>query len=235
MVVKMNLTSKQRTIFEIIVVLSVMLLVKDIADRFNAIGAGSIAMWSGIFVATFFMKKQSISWKDRGLGLPKTAKGWLKSIGLALLVVVLVIAFMAVIPIVASAFGFSIPESSTDRFEFMLGNTLYFAAYLLIVIWIGAAVGEELLMRGFLLNNLMSLFGQSKIGVVAAVVFHATIFGMLHISQGIPGIIGTGGVAIIFAIIYLLNSRKLFPLIIAHGLINSISLTAYFLSDGKIT
>ncbi|MDG1750796.1 MAG: CPBP family intramembrane metalloprotease [Thalassotalea sp.] len=231
----MNLTSKQRTIFEIIVVLSTMLLVKDIADRFNVIGAGSIAMWSGIFAATFFMKKQSISWKDRGLGLPNNVKDWLKSIGLALLVVVLVIAFMAIVPIVASAFGFSIPESSTDRFEFMLGNTVYFAAYLLIVIWIGAAVGEELLMRGFLLNNLMSLFGQSKIGVVAAVVFHAIIFGMLHISQGIPGIIGTGGVAIIFAIMYLLNSRKLFPLIIAHGLINSISLTAYFLSDGKIT
>lgn len=232
----MNLTSNQRTIFEIIVVLGTMLLVKDIIDRFNVIGAGSIAMWSGIFVATFFMKKQNITWKDRGLGLPVNAKDGFKSIGIALLVVVLVIAFMAgVAPIISNALGVTIPESSTDKFEFMLGNPLYFAAYLLIVIWVGAAVGEELLMRGFLLNNLISLFGQSKVGVIVAVVLHAAIFGMLHISQGVPGIISTGVVAVIFAVVYLFNGRKLFPLIIAHGVINSISLTAYFLSDGNIT
>ena len=232
----MNLTSKQRTIFEIIVVLGTMLLVKDIADRYNFIGAGSIAMWCGIFVATLFMKKQNITWKDRGLSLPVNAKDWLKSIGIALLVVVIVIAFMAaVVPIISNALGVTIPESSTDKFEFMLGNPLYFAAYLLIVIWIGAAVGEELLMRGLLLNNLISLFGKSKVIVITAVVLHAAIFGMLHISQGIPGIIGTGVVAVIFAVIYLFNGRKLFPLIIAHGIINSISLTAYFLSNGNIT
>lgn len=232
----MNLTLKQRTIFEIIVVLGTMLLVKDIADSYNVIGAGSIAMWCGIFVATLFMKKQNITWKDRGLGLPVNAKDGLKSIGTALLVVVLVLAFMAaIVPIISNALGVTIPESSTDKFEFMLGNPLYFAAYLLIVIWVGAAVGEELLMRGFLLNNLMSLFGQSKVGVIAAVVLHAAIFGMLHISQGVPGIIGTGVVAVIFAVIYLFNGRKLFPLIIAHGIINSISLTAYFLTDGNIT
>ena len=156
--------------------------------------------------------------------------------GVALLVVALVIAFMAaLVPIISNALGVSIPESSNDRFEFLLGYPLYFATYLLVVIWIGAAIGEEMLMRGFLLNSLMSLFGKRKIGVTTAVFFHATIFGMLHISQGVPGIISTGVVAVIFAIIYLFNGRKLFPLIIAHGIINSISLTAYYLSDGTIT
>jgi len=58
---------------------------------------------------------------------------------------------------------------------------------------------------------------------------------MLHISQGVPGIIGTGVVAVIFAVVYLFNGRKLFPLIIAHGIINSLSLTAYYLTDGNIT
>lgn len=232
----MNLTSKQQTIFEIIVVLSVMLLVKDIADRLNAIGAGSIAMWCGIFVATFFMKKKGVTWKDRGVSLPGDIKSWLKSVGIALLVVVLVIAFMAVaVPVITNALGVTIPESSTNRFEFFLGNPLYFIAYLLVVIWIGAAIGEELLMRGFLLNSLMSLFGQSKVGVAAAVVLHAAIFGLLHISQGVPGVISTGVVAVIFATVYIFNGRKIFPLFIAHGIINSISLTAYYLSDGTIT
>jgi CAAX protease family protein len=232
----MNLTSKQRTIFEILVVLGVMLLVKDIADRFNAIGAGSIAMWCGIFVATFFMKKQNITWNSRGLNLPDNGKSWLKSIGISFLIVLLVLVFMAtVVPIISSALDVTIPKSSTDRFEFLLGNPLYLAIYLLVVIWIGAAVGEELLMRGFLLNSLMSLFGEKRTGVFSAVVLQATIFGMLHISQGIPGIISTGIVAVIFALVYLYCGRKLFPLIIAHGLINSLGLIAYYISDGKIT
>lgn len=232
----MKLTTKQQTAVEIAIVLGVMLLVKDIADRFNAIGAGSIAMWCGIFVATYFMKKQDISWKDRGLTLPTGAKNWFKSFALALLAVVIVILFMSlVVPMVSGLLGVSIPESATDRFEFFLGKPLVFFAYLVVVIWLGAALGEELLMRGFLLNNLISFFGDHKKGMTMAVLIHALIFGMLHISQGVPGIIGTGVVALIFAVIYLLNSRKLFPLIIAHGLINSISIIAYYVSNGNIT
>lgn len=229
-------TNKQRIIFETVLVLGAMLLVKDVLDRFNTIGAGSIAMWSGIFIATYFMRKQDISWKDRGLTLPTSKKQWLSSLGVALITSVIVLTMMAaIVPLVSSLLGFTIPESSTDRFEFLIGNALLFIAYLIVVIWLGAAVGEELLMRGFLLNNLLSLFGQGRSRSVLAVLLHSAIFGMLHISQGVPGIIATGIVGAIFATIYLFNNQKLFPLIIAHGIVNSIGLTAYFISDGKIT
>jgi len=230
------LTDKQRIIFETALVLGAMLLVKDVLDRFNTIGAGSIAMWSGIFIATYFMRKQDISWKDRGLTLPTGKKQWLSSLGVALITSVIVLIMMAaIVPLISSLLGFTIPESSTDRFEFLLGNALLLIAYLIVVIWLGAAVGEELLMRGFLLNNLLSLFGKGHSRSVLAVLLHSAIFGMLHISQGIPGIIATGIVGAIFATIYLFNNQKLFPLIIAHGIVNSIGLTAYFLSDGTIT
>ncbi|MEP2299505.1 MAG: CPBP family intramembrane glutamic endopeptidase [Kangiellaceae bacterium] len=232
----MKLSSKQQSLLEILVVLTVMLLVKDIADRFNTIGAGGIAMWSGILVATFFMKKKKITWKERGLSIPVGRKDWLKSLGLTLLAIVSVIVLMAlVVPLVSSLFGVSVPASASERFEFFLGKPLIFAAYLLVVIWVGAALGEELLMRGFLLNTLIAIFGDEKKGMVAAVVLHSIIFGMLHISQGVPGIIGTGLVAILFGVIYLYNDRKLFPLIMAHGIFNSLGLFAYYLSDGNIT
>jgi len=48
-------------------------------------------------------------------------------------------------------------------------------------------------------------------------------------------ITGAGSIAIIFDSIYLLGKRKLAPVIIGHGLINTISLTAYYLSDGELT
>ena len=232
----MKLTAKQQTVFEIVIVLGVMLLAKDILDRFNAIGAGSIAMWIGIFVATFFMKKQGVSWQARGLTLPQHSKEWFKSIATALLITVTILVFMAlVMPLISELLGVVVPESASDRYEFFLGKPLVFIAYLLVVIWLGAALGEELLMRGFLLNSLINFFGNEQKGVIAAVVLHAFIFGLLHISQGVPGIIGTGIVAVIFATVYLFNGRKLFPLILAHGLVNSIGLIAYYVTDGSIT
>ncbi|MCW8997737.1 MAG: hypothetical protein OQK04_03325, partial [Kangiellaceae bacterium] len=143
----MKLTSKQQSILEIFVVLGVMLLVKDIADRFDAIGAGGIAMWCGILVATLFMKKKKITWKERGLSMPVGLKNWFKSVGFILLAIVSVIIIMGgVVPFISNLLGISVPASATDRFEFFLGKPLIFTAYLLVVIWIGAALGEELLM-----------------------------------------------------------------------------------------
>ena len=123
-----------------------MLAVKDLADRINLIGAGSLAMWCGIVVATFFMKKENKSWKEMGLGLPVGWKNWLKSVGISLGLVICVILFMALLlPMITRFLGVEIPESSTDRFEFFLGQPFLFIGYLIVVIWLGA-VGEELLM-----------------------------------------------------------------------------------------
>ncbi|MCC2616160.1 CPBP family intramembrane metalloprotease [Aestuariibacter halophilus] len=232
----MRFTLKQQTVFEITIVLGVMLLVKDVSDRLALIGAGSIAMWCGIIVATLFMRKHNITWRQRGLALPENKRAWLKAFGYALVIIVASLVFMGgILPLITNALGLTIPESSTDRFEFFLGNVWLFLAYLVVVIWLGAALGEELLMRGFLLNSLLTLFGDNKAGIAAAITVHALIFGLLHISQGIPGIIGTGVVAVILGSVYLYTKRQLFPLILAHGLINSISLTAYFVTDGKLT
>ena len=232
----MKTLSKSRTLIEIAIVLAVMLGIKDIADRLDLIGAGSIAMWAGIGVATLFMRRHGISWKGLGLTLPTGWKGWLKAIGVAFATVFAVLLFMALImPLMAQMLAVEVPADAADRFKFLLGEPLKFVAYLVVVIWLGAAVGEELMMRGFLLNYLANVFGQSKKGWIIAVAVHAVIFGSLHIYQGIHGVIGTAVIAIIFATVYLVGKRKLFPIILAHGIINSIGLTAYYLTDGKMT
>ena len=76
-----------------------------------------------------------------------------------------------------------------------------------------------LLFHGYILNRLADLFGTSKIGWSLALFFHAILFGWLHAYQGLPGIIGTAVVALIFGVIYLLAKRRLFPGILAHGLL----------------
>ena len=64
---------------------------------------------------------------------------------------------------------------------------------------------------------------------------HAVIFGLLHSYQGMPGMMGTGAVAFIFAGVYLIGKRRLLPVIIGHGTVNTISQTAFYVSDEKNT
>jgi len=218
------------------VVFAVMLTVKWFADQQGVIGAGGIAMWCAIITATVLMKRDGIKWADFGLSLPRGRGEWLRTVGVALLAVVAVILFMAlVLSPVVEALGLEMSEDATDRFAFFLGKPLVFAAYLVVVVWFGAAMGEELLMRGFVLNRLGDFFGRGVVGWAIAVMIHSVIFGSLHAYQGPAGILATGMVAMIFGTVYLLFKRRLVPLILAHGLINTISLTGYYLTDGAMT
>ena len=92
---------------------------------------------------------------------------------------------------------------------------------------------------GHFVSLRLALFGDHGGGVNHDVVWdyrrNTIFFGLLHIYPGVPGMVGTGVVTIIFGSIYLLGKRQLLPVIIGHGMINTISLTAYYLSDGKIT
>jgi len=221
-----------KIIIEIISVLAVMLSVKWVADYFQITGAGSIGVWSGILMATLFMKQRKFRWYDVGLRLPKGKREWIVNLLLTLLVVVAVLlTIVLVLYPVLTKFGFEEPSTTADRFTFFLGKPLIFIGYLVGVIWFGAALGEELLMRGFLLNRLTDLFGKTNFGYFVALTVHAIIFGMLHSYQGIVGIITTTVIAIIFGLFYFATKRRLFPLILAHGIIDTISLTAFYLSN----
>ncbi|WP_418637828.1 CPBP family intramembrane glutamic endopeptidase [Winogradskyella sp.] len=224
-----------KTTLEIIIVFAIMLIIKSIADYFKINGAGSIAIWSAIFVATMFMKRRKTTWRSLGLGLPKGRREWLVNIGLALLTVIVIFLLMGLIldPIL-SYYGLEKPGDVADRFQFFLGKPILFIAYLVTVVWIGAALGEELLMRGFLLNRLSDVFGKNKMGWIVAMIVHAIIFGLLHIYQGLAGVITTAFIALILGTVYIIAKKRLFPVILAHLIINTISLTAYYLTDGVV-
>ena len=232
----MKKTFDMKIVAEIAIVFAVMLSVKEVADNMAITGAGSIAMWCGIIVATVLLRRRNQSWRGLGLVLPTGYREWGITVGLALVAVVSVIIFMVfILDPISGYFGWVTPADAPDRFAFLLGKPYLFVAYLVGVVWFGAALGEELLMRGFVLNRLADFLGRNRLGWTLAIVMHAIFFGLLHIYQGVPGMVGTGVVALIFAVIYLLGKRRLLPVIIGHGIINTISLTAYYLSDGKMT
>ena len=223
---------KAKLLIEIILVLGVMSGVKAILDQFQIIGSGSIGIWMGILVATFFYKKRKITWYDVGLCLPKGKKQWFNQIGLGLLAIgsILLITFITLY-FLEPLFGLEKAADATDRFSFFLGKPFVLILYIVIGIWFGAGMGEELMMRGFLLNHLKELIGNSKTGWALALIIQAVIFGFMHSYQGSRGMVITGLIALSFGVFYLVANRKLFPVIFAHAAFDTLTMVGFYLSE----
>jgi uncharacterized protein len=83
-----------------------------------------------------------------------------------------------------------------------------------ILVAIMAGVWEELLYRGFFIWFLLP-----ATGVVAAILISSAIFGIGHIYQGWHGVMTTGLVGLVFAILYVL-SESLWWLMAAHAVVD---------------
>ena len=91
--------------------------------------------------------------------------------------------------------------------------------------------GEEFVFRGFILNRLLLLTGESGRGVVLASLLQAIWFGSGHASQGLTGMLMTGAVGFVLALAFLTRmKRNLWPLVIAHGGIDCLVLTLNWVS-----
>lgn len=227
--------SKAILLIEIIIVLGIMSGTKAICDQIQIIPSGvtgSIGIWTGILVATFFYKKRKITWYDVGLRLPKGRKQWLNQIGIGLLAIgsILLITFITLY-VLEPLFGLEKAADATDKFNFFLGKPVVLILYIVIGIWFGAGLGEELMMRGFLLNHLKKLLGDSKISWALALIIQAVIFGYMHSYHGSRGMVITGLIALSFGIFYLVSKRKLFPVIFAHAAFDTLTMVGFYLSE----
>lgn len=227
-----SIKSKTQLLIEIIIVLGVMSGTKAIADYFQIIASGSIGIWVGIITATLFLKRRNISWYDIGLQVPKGRKQWLTQVGLGVLAIgsIILITFITLY-VLQPFFGLESPPDVTDKFSFFLGKPVVLILYIVIGIWFGAGLGEELLIRGFLLNQLKKLIGENKLSWAIALIIQAIIFGVMHSYQGTRGMVITGLIGLSFGIFYLVAKRKLFPIIFAHAVFDTLTMVGFYLSE----
>jgi membrane protease YdiL (CAAX protease family) len=112
--------------------------------------------------------------------------------------------------------------------EAIVGDVVAYVLFIVLVVWGSAAFGEELFARGFVLDRMRILFGGERAPVIAAMIGQAALFGLLHAQQGPTGILITFYVGLVFAGAWYFSGRNLWPPILAHGLIDTISLTLMF-------
>ncbi|MDQ1159013.1 membrane protease YdiL (CAAX protease family) [Sphingomonas sp. SORGH_AS 950] len=115
----------------------------------------------------------------------------------------------------------------------LLGTPIDYSAYgalagnadaatrLLIFALTSAAIGEEIVFRGFLVRQLTELLGERAWRSPLVVAISALVFGAAHGPQGSVGIITTGIVGALYAAAYLRNGRNLWALMLAHACTDS--------------
>lgn len=173
---------------------------------------------------TWLLHRASERWAGLGLHAPKSPWRTLKLVLGGYVLIALLGSVL--IGLVFPALGWS--GDTTFTFSHLRGD---FAAYLywLVIAWTCAAIGEEMIFRGFLFTRLERLFGARPGSTVFALVAQGVLFGLSHAYQGLSGIVLTGVTGLILGLVYLASSRNLIVCILLHALVDTISLTAIFL------
>lgn len=218
-------TNHKGFLLDLAIYLTVMFLIREVSIP-NASFIVTGLFWSitTLIVASWRMKVRDVSWKDLGLKKPNNFG---KTIGISAIILVSVIVSIMIFEIIKDHLPFSItPDSSSEsavsKFGDLKGNWSHF--FLIIPFILLESMLEELLDRGFLINWFERLFSKTSFATVIAVLLQAAIFGFRHSYDLSARSISVGIIGLIMGIAYVKFGRNLWPLIIAHCILNTMSM-----------
>lgn len=218
---------------EIAAFVAVALLSKYLMSLFFWRYAGPASLLLTLGVLTLYLRARGLRWSAMGLVPLPGLKARLMLIPQAGLALVAFAAVVALTTIAGPALGFDflreVPAGVDDRWGDVAGSLPNYLLWLGIV-WTAAAFGEEMFFRGYLITRLLRVFPGSLSGAILAVAISAVIFGYGHFYyQGWRGAVVTGGIGLAFGTMFLLFKRNLWPLILLHGVIDTLTFTAIFM------
>ncbi len=182
-----------------------------------------------IILGGVLLKCQGSSWREIGLGQPKSLPRTLLFGIMAFVAAVLVFVITQNISVyLVTAVGLVPTGVDQSRFNAIEGNLPFFIL-LIILAWTTIAFGEEMFYRSFLITRLVDF---TSIKPASAVLIAGFIFGVVHFAEGPIGILSNGAFGVLFGWIYLRSERNLWISIIGHGLINTLRFVLLYLGAG---
>jgi membrane protease YdiL (CAAX protease family) len=110
-----------------------------------------------------------------------------------------------------------------SQFAQIEGNVFLFF-FFLVLVWTLAAFGEEFVYRGYLMNRVAELAGGSGRAWVVSLMVVSVLFGVVHLSQGISGVVTNIAAGLMYGALYLSSGHNLWAPIIAHGVYDTVAL-----------
>ncbi len=198
-----------------------------VAALFAADVAGIIPLSKTPFlvvVVWLSLRLRSQGWSSVGLSRPRSIRRAL-ALGVAAGVAMEVFADFVTTPLLTQWLG-GAPDLSA--FRDLVGN-IPFLGILLALNWPLAAVGEELVYRGFLMARLTTLCGDSRRAWWIALLLANIVFGFAHGYQGPTGVMQEGFNGVLLGLLFRYSGRNLIVPMIAHGVSNSLAFVLMYL------
>ncbi|WP_156758430.1 CPBP family intramembrane glutamic endopeptidase [Actinokineospora pegani] len=155
-----------------------------------------------------------------GLDLAQKGKDALRGLGLAALIGVPGLGFY----LVAHAAGINLAVAPST-----LGET-WWRPVVLVLLAAGNAWAEEVLVVGYVLTKLRQLGFREN----TSLVFAAVLRGSYHLYQGFGGFIGNVVMGLVYGR-YWQKTNRLWPLVIAHTVIDVVAFVGYSLLSGVVS
>jgi membrane protease YdiL (CAAX protease family) len=208
---------------DLVIVTAGMVLAAFGATVLNFPFPGQLGVLTGVLLSTWRMKRRSESWTDVGLRTPgNPLQIVLPAFGLYLLTL---LGVLLIVNPVSKLLGW--PPLDVSAFAGLEGNTGALVR-MLILIWTIVAFGEEMVFRGFVLRRIHELLGPGQRAAVLAVATQSVLFGLGHFYLGARGVLTAAVVGAVYGAWFLARDRNLWPLILAHGLTDTISIAAIY-------
>lgn len=170
------------------------------------------------------MRLRGVGWREAGLRLPAHWRK-LTALGIAAGVVMWSFEFFVEMPLLHKLLGYW-PDLTT--FNDLVGSVPLLAVYL-VLNWVLAAFGEEMMWRGYALPRIAQFCGTGlRAWVIALIVVNAA-FGLAHLYQGPSGMIQATAAGVLLGVLYLATGRNLVAPVLAHGVSNSIDFVVMYL------
>lgn len=184
--------------------------------------AGTAAVTTSLGAVLATRRWRALPWASIGLAAP-AGPGRL---GLQALAGLLAGWSAALVAMVVATQGLGWAPMDASRFAGIEGDLVGLLGALALS-WTTAAFGEEVLFRGFVQSRLQALLGARRHAGVLAAVVQAVLFSLGHAYQGGTGMLVSGAIGLAFGLL-MLRFRSVWPLVIAHGLIDTVSMLALY-------
>ena len=205
-------------------------------DPFFGAYSGPASLITTLVLLTIYMRKRGEQWASMGLRALPGAKAKLLLLPQSFLIFVAVLTSIVLLTKGLESIGLHFmsetPEGEIERWGDIEGNLQQYLI-LIALSWISAGFGEEMFFRGFVITRLLTAFNGTELASAFAVLLAALLFGYVHFYyQGLTGLVNATAIGLIFGTFFLLYKRNLWPLVLAHGCINSLGFTSDFMGWG---
>ena len=167
---------------------------------------------------------RGLRWKDVGLVAKQPFLKFV-AIGLAVGVAMEALELFATQPLLTRLLN---KGPDLHELQQLVGNTRLLVLGIVLA-WVLAAFGEEMVWRGYLLNRCADVFGRSTTAWIISASFVTLLFGLAHFPQGTTGVIENVIDGAILAGVYFATGRNLIAPIVAHGVQDTVDVLLIYL------